>query len=266
MRKRLADLGCRPALTQMSSSLRTKPGRTKEAIAMTQVLKNLFLFLLIAASAAAQPTITSISPTTAPRSGRVLIQGTGFGTVQGSGHVTVHGISDPLTRWRDTLIAAYVPESTLVGGVNVQVFNSQGAASNLVPITVTSRPPQTGHIRWRFRADGDYIPTRPAVGSDGTVYAQDVYGHLYAVDSSGGLKGIFNASGFGFGNVSVGQDGTIYVGSTASIFALAPDGTLKWQFNQNPGAFIMLGPNVGPDGNIYVVATQGMGVFSLCLL
>src|SRR5450759_1218333 len=190
MRKRLADLGCRPALTQMSSSLRTKPGRTKEAIAMTQVLKNLFLFLLIAASAAAQPTITSISPTTAPRSGRVLIQGTGFGTVQGSGHVTVAGISAPLTRWSDTLIAAYVPESTLIGGVNVQVFNSQGAASNLVPITVTSRPPQTGHIRWRFRADGDYIPTRPAVGSDGTVYAQDVYGHLYAVDSSGGLKWI----------------------------------------------------------------------------
>jgi hypothetical protein len=37
---------------------------------MTQVLRNVFLFLLIAASAAAQPTITSISPTTAARSGR----------------------------------------------------------------------------------------------------------------------------------------------------------------------------------------------------
>jgi hypothetical protein len=38
---------------------------------------------------------------------------------------------------------------------------------------------------------------------------------------------------------------------------------LKWQFNQNPGAFILLGPNVGPDDNIYAVATQGIGVFSL---
>ena len=28
-------------------------------------------------------------------------------------------------------------------------------------------------------------------------------------------------------------------------------------------AFILLGPNVGPDGNVYAVATQGIGVFSL---
>jgi hypothetical protein len=230
---------------------------------MTQVLRNVFLFLLIAASAAAQPTITSISPTTASRSGRLLIQGTGFGAVQGSGHVTVVGITAPLTRWSDTLIAAYVPEAALIGVGNVQVFNSQGAGSNLVQITVTSRPAPAGQIRWRFQADGDYIPNRPAVGGDGTVYAQDVYGHLYAVDSTGGLKWIFNASGYGFGDVSVGQDGTIYVGSAPSIFALTPNGTLKWQFNQNPAAFILLGPNVGPDGNIYAVGTQGMGVFSL---
>ncbi|HEY5176475.1 MAG TPA: PQQ-binding-like beta-propeller repeat protein [Terriglobales bacterium] len=230
---------------------------------MTQVLRNVFLFLLIAASAAAQPTITSISPTTASRSSRLLIQGTGFGAAQGSGHVTVAGITALLTRWSDTLIAAYVPESALIGGGNVQVFNSQGAGSNLVQITVTSRPAPVGQIRWRFQADGDYIPNRPAVGGDGTVYAQDVYGHLYAVDSTGGLKWIFNASGYGFGDVSVGQDGTIYVGSAPSIFALTPNGTLKWQFNQNPAAFILLGPNVGPDGNIYAVGTQGMGVFSL---
>ena len=230
---------------------------------MTHVLRNLFLFLLVAASAAAQPTITSISPTTAPRSGRLLIQGSGFGAVQGSGHVTVGGVSAPVTRWSDTLIAAYVPEAASIGADSVQVFNPQAAASNLVPITVTSRPGQNGHVRWRFQADGDYIPNRPGVGPDGTVYAQDVYGHLYAVDPTGGLKWIFNASGTSFGNVSIGPDGTIYAASTTSVFALAPDGALKWQFNQNPAAFIVLGPNVGPDGNIYVVGTQGMGVFSL---
>jgi hypothetical protein len=32
---------------------------------------------------------------------------------------------------------------------------------------------------------------------------------------------------------------------------------------QNPMAFILLGPNVGPDGNIYAVATEGIGIFSL---
>jgi IPT/TIG domain/PQQ-like domain/Abnormal spindle-like microcephaly-assoc'd, ASPM-SPD-2-Hydin len=230
-------------------------------VALAPVANACFFFLL-AAAAAAQPTITRLSNTTASRSSRVLIEGSGFGITQGSGHVEIGGIAAPLTRWTDTLIAAYVPETAATGTVNVQVFTS-GGSSNTVPLNVTLRSGQVGHIRWRFQADGDYIPNRPAVGGDGTVYAQDVYGHLYAVDPTGGLKWIFNASGYAFGNVSVGQEGTIYVGSAPSIFALAPDGTLKWQFNQNPAALILLGPNVGPDGNIYAVGTQGMGVFSL---
>ena len=220
----------------------------------------ILLFLLSAVFAFAQPTITSIYPTTASRSGRVLIQGSGFGTLQGSAHVTIGGITAPFTRWSDTLVAAYVPESAAIGTGNVQVVDSGGAASNLATLTVTTRPSQTGQVRWRFQVDADYIPTRPAVAGDGTVYASDSYGHLYAVDSTGGLKWIFNGSG---ANVSLGQDGTIYVGSTRSIIALNPNGTVKWQFDENPSAFILLGPNVGPDGNIYAVGNEGVGVFSL---
>lgn len=227
---------------------------------MSQLLKTTLLTLVVAVSAAAQPTITSISPATASRSSRVLIQGSGFGALQGSAHVSIAGISAPVTRWSDTLVAAYIPESASIGASNVQVFDSNGAASNLSPVSVTARQGQSGQVRWRFQADADYIPTRPAVGPDGTVYASDSWGHLYAVDSTGGLKWIFNGSG---ANVSVGPDGTIYVGSTLDIVALNPNGTVKWRFNQNPGAFILLGPNVGPDGNIYAVAIEGLGVFSL---
>jgi hypothetical protein len=232
--------------------------------AMTRVMRNVLLFLLgAAAAAAAQPTITVLSSTTAERSSRVLIQGSGFGAVQNNGHVDIGGISAPLTRWSNTLISAYVPESTAVSTVNVQVVDSQGVSSNVVPLSVTLRPAQSGHNRWRFQADADYIQSRPAVASDGTVYAIDVYGHLYALTSNGGLKWIVNVPGTGFGNVSVAADGTIYAGSTTTIVALTPVGTLKWQFKQNPAAFILLGPNVGPDGNIYAVGTQGLGVFSL---
>jgi hypothetical protein len=230
---------------------------------MTRILRNTCLFLLIAAAAVAQPNITSLSSSTATRSSRVLIQGSGFGTAQGNGQVVIGGVTSPLTRWSDTLLAAYVPEKASIGTVNVQVFDSTGVASNAVPLNVTSRSGQSGRIRWRFQVDADYILSRPAVASDGSVYTIDAYGHLYAVAPDGGLKWIFNASRSGFGNVSLGPDGTIYTGSTAAIYALAPDGKLKWQFNQSPGAFILLGPNVGPDGNIYAVGTQGMGVFSL---
>jgi hypothetical protein len=229
---------------------------------MTRILRRLFLFLLVAATAVAQPNIISLSSTTASRSSRLLIQGSGFGAVQGRGHVEVGGIVAPLTRWSDTLIAAYVPEAAATGTVNLQVFDSTGASSNTVPVGVTLRD-LPGQIRWRFQADADYIQSRPAVASDGTVYTIDANGHLYALAPDGALIWIFNATGTGFGNVSASPDGTIYVGSTSTIFALRPDGTLKWQYQQTPGAFILLGPNVGPDGNVYVVATQGIGVFSL---
>jgi outer membrane protein assembly factor BamB len=221
------------------------------------------LFLLVATVAAAQPSITKLSNTTISHSSRLLIHGSGFRTEQGIGRVEIGGIAAPFTRWTDTLIVAYVPDAAPIGVTNVQIFAPEGTSSNRLPLKVTFRPAPTSRVRWRFKADADYIYSRPAVAKNGTVYTIDSHGHLYALSSTGGLKWIFNATGTGFGNVSVGPDGTIYTGSTSSIFALRPNGTLRWKFDQNPGAFILLGPNVGPDGNIYAVGTQGMGVFSL---
>jgi len=229
---------------------------------MTRLLRTFCFFLLVAAAAAAQPTINSLSSTTAPRSGRLLIEGSGFGIAQGSGHVEIGGVAAPFTRWTDTLIAAYVPEAAPTGTVNVQVFASGGVFSNTMPMGVTLRD-LPGQVRWRFQADAAAIRSRPALASDGTVYAIDAGGHLYALAPDGGLIWVFNLGGTGPGNVSVGPDGTIYTGNSIAVFALAPDGTLKWKFNQSPGALILLGPNVGPDGNIYSVSTEGVGVFSL---
>jgi hypothetical protein len=55
----------------------------------------------------------------------------------------------------------------------------------------------------------------------------------------------------------------VYAGDEDAIKAFNPDGTARWAFTQDPRAFILLGPTVGPDGNIYAVATEGIGVFSL---
>jgi len=229
---------------------------------MKRSLASICLFSILATAAAAQPVIVSLSNTTMSRSGRLLIRGSGFGTSQDNGRVGIAGLQAAVTRWADTEIAAYVPENAPVGANRVEVL-ANGQASNAVRLTVTPRPDPQGHMAWRFQADAPYIQSRPAVASDGTVYAMDVLGHLYALSRSGGLKWVFNASGYGFGNVTLGQDGTIYVGSTATIYAVRPNGKLLWQFNQSPAAFILLGPNVGPDGNVYAVGTNGMGVFSL---
>ncbi len=127
----------------------------------------------------------------------------------------------------------------------------------------TPPPPSTGSaaIAWQTQLVGPYSSVRPAIGPDGTIYAIDVLGNLYAVTPAGAIK--WQLANAGDKGLAVGPDGTVYVGSEDAVKAFAPDGTAVWTFTQSPRAFILLGLAVGPDGNVYGVATQGIGVFSL---
>jgi len=58
------------------------------------------------ARAAGTPVITSLSASTLPRSGRLLINGSGFSATQGGSQVSIGGLAAPVTRWSDTLIGA----------------------------------------------------------------------------------------------------------------------------------------------------------------
>jgi hypothetical protein len=221
-------------------------------------------FLLFLCDAAlAQPGISSLSNSTLPRSGRLLIQGSGFGAAQGTSRVEIGGLSAPVTRWSDTLIAAYVPESTPIGMENVQVI-AAGLVSNAAPLTVTIRQAD-GRMRWRFQADSNYILQRPAVGADGTIVAHDSNGFVYALTPDGGLKWIFKTGLFADGPPSIGADGTVYVSSSSTIYAIGSKGDLEWSFTEPKGGQgIIAGPTVGPDGNIYAVSDiGGLGAFSL---
>ena len=209
--------------------------------------------------AAALPSITSLSATTLPRSGRLVISGAGFGAVQAGGKVRIAGLRALVSRWSDSSITAYVPEGAPVATNPVQVLTTPGA-SNELPLQVTLRQ-SAGRLKWRFEVDTDYMLARPATGANGTVYANDNAGRLYALTPGGGLKWLLR--GVGGDGLTVGPDGTIYVGNTMEITAVNPNGTVKWTFAQNPGALILLGPTLGPDGNLYAVATEGIGIFSL---
>jgi hypothetical protein len=202
-------------------------------------------------------TISNVSTNTLARSGYLEIFGNNFGA---SGQVLVDGISAPIATWQSTRIVAYVPEAARLTTVPVQVINSSGRPGNPGSLTVTTRQ-SSGRVNWRFRMDGPYAQVRPALAADGTLYPIDAFGHLYALAPDGRLKWVVR--GAGDKGVAVGADGTVYVASEPFINAYNPDGTMKWSFVPNPHAFICLGVSVGPDGNIYSVGTQGMGVFSL---
>jgi hypothetical protein len=202
-------------------------------------------------------TIDSLSATTLSRSGFLEIFGSNFG---GDGTVFIGGSAAQVADWTSTRIVAYIPESAPLSTVTVKVVTA-GGTSNIKPLTVTTRPPAAGHVNWRFRMDGPYSEVRVAVGPDQTVYAIDAFQHLYALAPDGGLKWLVR--GAGDKGVAVGSDGIIYVASESFINAFNTDGSTKWSFVQNPRAMICLGVSVGPDGNIYSVGTEGLGVFSL---
>jgi hypothetical protein len=128
-----------------------------------------------------------------------------------------------------------------------------------------SQPVPEQHFQWRIPLAGPYSGVRPAVGSDGTIYVVDVFDNLFAVAPNGDVQ--WSAGDAGSKGVDVGVDAngdvTIYTGNEDWIKAFNRDGSLKWTFTQTPRAFVTQDVAVGPDGNIYVLASSGMGVFSL---
>ena len=198
------------------------------------------------------PVISTISTNTIAQAGRLIITGTNFGATRGTSTVRVNGAVAPISKWTETEIIAYVSDSSTLGAGGVEVV-TEGGTSNALPITVTARPPDNGRVKWRLQADAGSIFGRPAVGADGTVYAVDHRGHLYAVSPEGGVKWIFYSDTYSLQNVSVGFDGTIYYSAGNELNAVNPNGTLRWQIVHPGGAAIAAGPNVGPDGNIYAV-------------
>ncbi len=234
----------------------SRSGLTLSAVVMVVASAALLALPVQQAWGQSPAVIDSLGETTLSRSGFLEVFGTGFSA---SGELLVDGQAAVVATWTDTRIAAYVPESAGPGVVQVQV-SANGGLSNPQPLDVTMREP-SGRFLWRVRMDSFYSQVRPAVGPDGTVYAVDVHDRLYAVAPDGAV--LWVVAGAGGKGVDVAGDGTIYTGNENWIKAFNPDGTEKWTHVQSPRAFILVDVAEGPDGNVYGVASSGMGVFSL---
>jgi outer membrane protein assembly factor BamB len=163
-----------------------------------------------------------------------------------------------------------MPDAARIATVSVQVVTS-GASSNNLLLELTANnlrldvaaPQANGSIKWQFEVDGDYMGFRPTIGPDGTIYFQDVDGHLYALRPNGSVKWIFQG-GYPAGPVAVGADNTTYIASGATIQAISPTGTFVWQFTDPNSQGVIGGPAVGPDGKIYAVMDLlGLGAIAL---
>jgi len=222
---------------------------------------------------AAVPLITDVSPRATTPSGRLIIEGSGFGVTPAESQVVIGGLRAIVTRRNDREIHAYVPEGVRPGPNAVRVVGPDGA-SNALALQISPRTPD-GRVLWRFQTDERTTVQFIARAPDGTIYTADGSA-TYALAPDGALKwASLAASGDSFGArpISPGADGTIYTGvdyvnvdEYVAVVALNPDGTVRWRFIPPTPGDLIIGPNVGPDGNIYAVQDTffgGLGAFAL---
>jgi hypothetical protein len=120
-------------------------------------------------------------------------------------------------------------------------------------------------LLWSVELDAASSQVRPAVANDGRVYAVDALDNLYIVTPNGtSTPEVIAIEGAGGKGLAVDRDnGDVYTGNENWIKAFDLDGNEQWRFDQNPLAFVLSAVAVGPDYNVYAVASNGMGVFSL---
>jgi outer membrane protein assembly factor BamB len=81
-------------------------------------------------------------------------------------------------------------------------------------------------MKWQFALNG--WGASPAIGADGTIYAPGQ--HLYALAPNGTQKWVFPV-GQDLWSPTITADGTIVVGAKNSkVFGVRPDGTKRWEF------------------------------------
>ncbi len=131
-----------------------------------------------------------------------------------------------------------------------------------------------GARKWKF-ATGDLVWSSPALGAGGVVYVGSDDDQLYALSLSDGamrwsvpLGACRRAIGIGpeavrcdVDHVTLGRDGTIYA-SADGVYAVRPDGTVRWRFSPGPKVHCASAPAVGPDGVVYA-GCQDDGVYAI---
>ena len=214
-------------------------------------MKKLFLIILTALTSLSLVDAQSftVDPQAQNRSGLLRLRGQGFGNGP-VGTVQVGSLSAPVARWQDDLIECYVPEGTPLGLTVVSVATSTQGALRSASLNVLPHELVPGRFKWRLKLPDQYVPTRPIVGPDGTVYAMGNFGHIYAVNPDGTLRWVVSPAGGVSGCLGMTKNGNLVVGGGAGVQALSPvDGSTVWTFPiQTP---LVAGPSVGPDGNIY---------------
>lgn len=125
-------------------------------------------------------------------------------------------------------------------------------------------------LLWSYKT-GSSIESSPVIGIDGTIYVGSHDGFFYAFNKDGSVKwkvkltepsydARWNVSKAIMASPAIASVGTIYINAASGyLHALNPDGSEKWRFPIKWSNDFWNGPNIGPDGTIYIGTARNEG-------
>jgi outer membrane protein assembly factor BamB len=122
--------------------------------------------------------------------------------------------------------------------------------------TTSSTEDNLGLEKWRFQTWISGVDSGAVVTDDNTIIFGSKDYYIYAMNPNGTLKWKYETGGPIFSDPAVAADGTIYITSCDHrLYSLNPSGTLKWKFNT--GDIVSASPVIADDGTIYIGHSQG---------
>lgn len=116
-----------------------------------------------------------------------------------------------------------------------------------------------GTLKWTYETDYSVYFT-PAIGPDGTIYVIPGEPYLLALHPNGTKKWQSARLGF-FTPPSIGRGGTLYLvaelGLETKLYALTPQGTVKWVLPLDGRLSYGSSPTLALDGSIYLGLEDG---------
>jgi outer membrane protein assembly factor BamB len=124
-----------------------------------------------------------------------------------------------------------------------------------------------GTDKWSQPIDSNFIVEKVVLAQDGTVYVVTNPGSLLAFTPEGGLKWSFDSGAGGTRPASpvVDSTGVVYFRRGTRLFAVNPDGMLKWSAVTVPIPDTGGAVSIGGDGSIYVPPDNFTGLTLSCL-
>ncbi|MBI4812845.1 MAG: PQQ-binding-like beta-propeller repeat protein, partial [Methanobacterium sp.] len=158
------------------------------------------------------------------------------------------------TKWNNSEIIS-IQDTCVVIGLDGTIYSGSGNGYlyALYP---------TGVIKWFYYSGSSLQVTTPSIGKDGTIYILAA-GYLQAIETDGTLKWKVQVYSTNLVSPTVGTDGTIYITSydnsgflDTALYAINPDGTVKWNTTIADAGTIYGNLAIGSDGTIYVPGTN----------